>query len=125
MNHRPANAQPTDYVFRTRTGNPLDGNNIRERSFAQLCERAGLPHMRFHALRHSAATLLMSEDIPMKQISEMLGHADVTTTMRIYAHTLPASHKKAAMVMDRMLGGGVGSLAFPALESAHTQSDTH
>jgi site-specific recombinase XerD len=47
--------------------------------------------MRFHTLRHCAATLLMAEGVPVKVASEMLGHADISTTLRIYSHVMPHS----------------------------------
>jgi len=89
-------------VFATAFGRPLDGNNIRTRSFARLLERAGLPPMRFHSLRHTAATLLMAEGVNIKVASEMLGHADITTTLRIYSHVLPSMQEQAADAMDRL-----------------------
>ena len=61
--------------------------------------------MRFHALRHVAATLLMASGVPIKAISEMLGHRDVTTTMRIYAHVLPTTQDTAAQAIDRLFAG--------------------
>ena len=93
-----------DLVFTTAFGRPLDGNNIRRRSFARLLERADLPPMRFHGLRHAAATLLMAEGVPVKAISELLGHSDITTTLRIYAHVLPTAQEQAAGAMDRLFG---------------------
>lgn len=89
-------------VFTTGRGHPLDGNNIRTRSFARLLARAGLPSMRFHTLRHSAATLLMAEGVPVKVASELLGHADISTTLRIYSHVLPSMQDAAADAMDRL-----------------------
>ena len=91
-----------DLVFTTDTGRPLDGNNVRARDFAPLLEKAGLPPMRIHDLRHTAATLLMAEGVPVKVASEMLGHADVTTTLRIYSHVLPGMGEAAADAMDRV-----------------------
>lgn len=58
--------------------------------------------MRFHTLRHSAATLLMAEGVPVKVASEMLGHADITTTLRIYSHVLPSMQEADASAMDRL-----------------------
>ncbi len=46
----------------------------------------------------------MAEGMPVKAISEMLGHSDVTTTLRIYAHVLPSMHQEAAATMDRLFG---------------------
>ncbi len=92
-------------VFTTEFGRPLDGNNLRVRSFARLLTRAGLPSMRFHALRHAAATLLMIEGVPVKAVSEMLGHSDIATTLRIYSHVLPTMQDAAADAIDRIFAG--------------------
>jgi len=95
-----------DLVFTNERGRPLDGNNFRQRTFAPLLERAGLPKIRFHDLRHTAATLLMSQGVPIKVASEMLGHADITTTLRTYSHVLPGMQQQAADAMDRVFARG-------------------
>jgi integrase len=92
-------------VFTTSHGRPLDGNNLRTRSFARLLQRAGLPPMRFHELRHTAATLLMAEGVPVKVAAEVLGHSDVKTTLAIYSHVLPDMQGAAADAMDRVFQG--------------------
>jgi len=56
-----------------------------------------------HDLRHSAATLLLSRSVPINVVSEMLGHADVSITLSIYAHVLPDMQDKAADAMDETL----------------------
>jgi integrase len=94
--------QDNGLVFANAFGRPLDGNNIRTRSFARLLERVGLGPMRFHSLRHAAATLLMAEGVPVKVVSEMLGHADVTVTLKVYSHVLPGMQQQAADAMDRL-----------------------
>ena len=91
-----------DLVFTNQRGHPLDGNNFRARAFRPLLDRAGLPPIRFHDLRHTAATLLMVQGVPTKVASEMLGHADITTTLRTYSHVLPGMQQQAADVMDRL-----------------------
>lgn len=96
-------------VFASGFGRALDGNNLRTRSFAPLLERAKLPPMRFHDLRHAAATLLMSEGVPIKAVSELLGHSDVATTLRIYSHVLPTMHGEAANAMDRIFAAKGGA----------------
>lgn len=68
--------------------------------FQQLLKRAGLPQRRFHDLRHTCATILLSRGIPVKQVSEMLGHSDIAITLRIYGHVLPTMHEQAASMMD-------------------------
>ena len=89
-------------VFTTATGNPLDGRNLRGRAFPKLLAKAGLPAMRIHDLRHSAASMLLADGVPVKVVSEMLGHADVSTTLRIYAHVLEGAQEQAASYMDRL-----------------------
>lgn len=94
----------SDLIFCNTFGRPLDGNNLRERSFKRLLSRAGLPHMRFHDLRHAAASLLMAEGVPIKVISEALGHSDITVTLKVYAHLMPGAQQEAATAMDRLFG---------------------
>ena len=89
-------------MFTTGTGNPLDGRNLRGRQFPKLLAKAGLPEMRIHDLRLSAASMLLAEGVPLKVVSEMLGHADVSTTLRIYAHVLEGAQEQAANYMDRL-----------------------
>lgn len=62
--------------------------------------------MRFHTLRHCAATLLMAEGVPVKVVVETLAHADISTTLRIYSHVLPPMQDAAASAMDRLFGRG-------------------
>lgn len=89
-------------IFTTGTGNPLDGRNLRGRQFPKLLRKAKLPEMRIHDLRHSAASMLLADGVPVKVVSEMLGHADVSTTLRIYAHVLEGAQEQAASYMDRL-----------------------
>jgi integrase len=56
-----------------------------------------------HDMRHSAATLLLSRGVPVKVVSEMLGHAEISITLSIYAHTLPDMQSAAATAMDEAL----------------------
>jgi integrase len=82
--------QQCEWVFPTSRGTTINVNNLRYRSWKQLLERAHLPSgTRIHDLRHSAATLLLSKGVPIKVVSEMLGHSDVSITLSIYAHVLP------------------------------------
>lgn len=63
-----------------------------------------MPIIRFHNLRHTAATLMLLGSVPVKVVSERLGHASGAITLSIYAHVLPRMQKDAAAVMDRLLG---------------------
>jgi integrase len=65
----------------------------------RLLKKAGLPKMRFHDLRHSAATLLLAMGVHIKVVQELLGHSNITTTLNIYSHVLPSLHQDA---MDRL-----------------------
>ena len=71
--------------------------------FEKTVQRAGLPHFRFHDLRHSCASLLLANDVPMKQIQEWLGHSDISTTANIYSHLDYKSKLTSANVMDNVL----------------------
>ncbi|MDQ1503142.1 MAG: integrase, partial [Actinomycetota bacterium] len=63
--------------------------NVTHRSFRPLLERAGLPVIRFHDLRHTAATLLLGKGIHPKVVSELLGHSQVGVTLDLYSHVTP------------------------------------
>ena len=95
----------SEWVFSSRAGTPISVHDLHNRSWKPLLERAGLPAgTRMHDLRHSAATLLLSKGVAIKVISEMLGHADVSTTLSIYAHVLPDMQSIAADAADQALG---------------------
>lgn len=78
-------------VFTRPTGAPIDGRNFSRRQFYPLLERAGLPRIRPHELRHTIATLNLHEGTPISEVSKMLGHASQHTTISIYSHALPGS----------------------------------
>ena len=63
--------------------------------FKKLLEEADLPDIRFHDLRHSAATLLLSLGVHSKVVQELLGHTQITMTMDIYSHVLPSMQQDA------------------------------
>lgn len=89
----------TDYVCCRENGKPLRPDYISQ-EFARVCRSANLPHIRFHDLRHSAATLLLKEGFSLKQIQEWLGHADITTTANTYAHVTYSDKVQMAKRMD-------------------------
>ena len=89
-------------VFPDELGGPLWRSRIR-RDFKRLLAKAGLPNaLRFHDLRHSAASLLLAEGVPVKVVSEMLGHSDVKMTLSIYAHVIEGAQEQAASAMDKL-----------------------
>lgn len=69
--------------------------------FRKFLKRHGLPHMRFHALRHLSATLLIGLGVPLKNVSSRLGHADIRTTANIYGTALQSVDRQAANKMDQ------------------------
>lgn len=91
-------------VFTNARGLPLWRSQVRH-ELRRLLEKAQLPPMRVHDLRHSAATLLLEQGTPIKVVSELLGHSDVQTTLRIYAHVIEGAQEQAASAMDRLFHG--------------------
>jgi integrase len=70
----------------------------------QRLTRADLPTIRFHDLRHTAATLLLESGVNPKIVSEMLGHAHISITLSLYSHVTPHMQQLAADAMDAALG---------------------
>jgi integrase len=91
-----------DLVFCTRAGGPLIARNL-VRSFMALLDKAAVPQIRFHDLRHTCATLLLSARVNPKVVSEMLGHASVSITLDIYSHVILDMQQDAAAVMAALL----------------------
>lgn len=77
-------------------------------AFPKLLEKNGLRHIRYHDLRHSCASLLLANGVPMKQIQEWLGHSDFSTTANVYAHLDYNSKLSSA---DAMVSGLKGALS--------------
>ncbi len=94
--------EETGYVFANEVGRPLDGTSVTHQ-FQRLLEKAGLPTVRFHSLRHSAATLMVSQGVPLKTVSAILGHKDVGITANIYTDVIDSLMKEAADEMDGLL----------------------
>ena len=95
--------QDQGLVFATDTGGPINPSNLRQRSFASLLKRAGLPHMRFHDLRHTCATLLLSRGVHPKFVQELLGHATIAITLDTYSHVIPSMGDATAKAMEDTL----------------------
>jgi integrase len=97
--------QDNDYVFPNTIGKLLDPRGLRRRWFDKVLERAGLPHIRFHDTRHTAATLLLLQGVHPKVVSAMLGHASIASTLDLYSHVLPDTQRDASAAMERLFNG--------------------
>jgi integrase len=95
--------QDQGLVFTTDTGAPINPSNLRQRSFTPLLKRAGLSHMRFHDLRHTCATLLLSRGVHPKFVQELLGHATIAVTLDTYSHVMPSMGDATARAMEDAL----------------------
>lgn len=90
-------------IFASETGEPLDRRKVTARHFKNLLGRTGLPEIRFHDLRHTCATLLLSKNVNPKIVSEMLGHSTIAITLDTYSHVLPNMRDQAAKAMEEAL----------------------
>ena len=100
------------FVFVDELGERMRANYLTS-AFPKFLESHGLRRMRFHDLRHSCASLLLANGVPLKHIQEWLGHSDFTTTANIYAHLDYKSKITSAQAMETGLalpeGGDFGS----------------
>lgn len=89
-------------VFTTPLGTPLDSANITH-AFHDALQRAELPRMRFHDLRHGAASLMFSQGEDARTIMAVLGHSQISTTMDLYTHIMPPTMRDVARRIDILL----------------------
>jgi integrase len=108
--------QETGMVFTTTVGTMLDPRNMLRSYYAIMStpdpddpepdpkkKRKLLPRLRFHDLRHSAATLLLAQGVPARYIMELLGHSSITLTMNTYGHVLEEMQRETARQTDAVL----------------------
>ena len=91
-------------IFATSVGTPLNPENLVKRSFKPLLQKAGLPEIRFHDLRHTCATLLLGRGVHPKLVQELLGHATIAMTLDTYSPYLPSMGDQVAGAMGEALG---------------------
>jgi integrase len=92
-------------VFTNRNGRPIEPI-LLHREYKALLKKADLSTtLRFHDLRHSAASLLLAQGVHPRAIMELLGHSSITVTMNVYGHVMPAMMRDAADKMEAILGG--------------------
>ncbi len=93
--------QENDLVFPSLIGTPLQPCRLSH-EFPDLAKKAGLPVIRFHDCRHTAATLMLSHGIPPVIVAGMLGHS-ISILLTTYAHFIPTMQNQAAQLMDTIL----------------------
>lgn len=93
-----------DLVFTSDVGTGIEPRNLN-RQLTSLLKKVGLPNIRFHDTRHTAAVLMLAQGIPLKVVSQVLGHSKIATTADIYAHVLPRQEQEAADMMGDLLWG--------------------
>lgn len=91
-----------DLIFPSKSGTPMDPSNLRL-DFTHVLQQAGLPKIRFHDLRHTAASLMLNHGIPVIVVSKMLGHSKPSITMDIYGHLYNEMQDEAAQLMDELV----------------------
>jgi integrase len=91
-------------IFCTRWGRPLDSRNVTQR-MQEIVAKSGLPHQRFHDLRHGCATLLLAQGVSARVVMETLGHSQISLTLGTYSHVVPALQQEAARRLDEVLTG--------------------
>jgi integrase len=96
--------QDAELVFASEVGTPIEVSNLIRRSFQPLLAGAGLPRIRFHDLRHTAATLMLGQNVNVKVVSEMLGHSQIAVTLDLYSHVTPTMQRQAVEALDAVLG---------------------
>ena len=89
-------------MFTDEIGRPLTSFHVSRR-FRKLLHLAGLPPMRYHDLRHGAASLMAAQGVPARVAMEILGHAQISTTMNIYTHIAPELQKDAAELVSEVV----------------------
>ena len=88
------------YVFKWPNGRPFSPDYV-SKHFVSLLRKHGLPHIRFHKLRHSCASLLLNNGYTLKDVQEWMGHAAIKMTANIYGHLDIARKQKMAQQLSR------------------------
>lgn len=91
-----------DLVFPSYVGTPLMASKLRI-ALKNVLMEASLPRIRFHDLRHTAASLMLNFGVPLIVVSKRLGHAKPSITLNEYGHLIPSMQEEAAKIMDELL----------------------
>ena len=90
-------------MFANEVERPVEVRNLMRRSYLPLLKKASLKRIKFHGLRHSAATQLLMAGVHPKIVSERLGHSTISITMDTYSHVLPGLQQEAVSRLDLWL----------------------
>ncbi len=93
----------TDLIFAHPDGSPLDPGTVGH-NFSRIPEKAGIPLIRFHDLRHTHATLLLDTSVHPKIVQERLGHSSIAVTIDTYSHVVPGLQEMAARRIEVAIG---------------------
>jgi len=96
-------------VFAYVSGDPFDPSVVPY-AFNRVIRKAGLPHTRFHDLRHTHATLMLKGGVHPEVVQERLGHANIGITLDLYSHVLLGLQEAAAERFDKMLEQDVSKM---------------
>ena len=94
-------------MFAREDGVPLAPEGVSQ-AIRRAVKASGLPRIRFHDVRHTHATILLQDGVPVRTVSQRLGHASAMVTMMIYSHVLPGDDQGAAARFGRLLAGENG-----------------
>jgi integrase len=97
--------EPTAWVFADVAGNPIHPHSISQ-AFEGIVARAGVPKVRLHDVRHTHGTVLIKAGVPVKVVSERLGHGNPAFTIDTYQHVLPGMQAEAARVFESLVAAG-------------------
>jgi integrase len=93
-----------DLIWTTPAGRPLDGVTVTKQ-WHEFTDEIGLPHCRVHDLRHTAATLLLADGVPVLEVSRLLGHAKVSITWDTYGHSTEGGRQLVADTFSKLVNG--------------------
>lgn len=110
-----------DLVFPNDVGHPFSACSVGVRTMEPLMRKAQVRRIRFHDLRHTFATLMLRNGVPIKDVAYTLGHSDAATTLRVYAHAVPSTHAEHAAIIGAIL---TGASSVAQVETAPCTSET-
>jgi integrase len=90
-------------LFPNSSRNLTRADNFYHRHWKPQLRRASLPDIRFHDLRHTGATLLLTKGVHLKIVSELLGHSSISITLDTYSHVIPGLGEVAVAAMEEVL----------------------